>query len=162
MDQAPQSLPGAPKLGQVNEDELSSDFTRELAKGMENLMKELGGKAGADAGGDTDEERDRALKAAWEAMLVEGLNGETAANDVGTEYKGAKDFQSTIQETMRKLKENDPTTQVRSSVSSVDAPVNDRRRATLRCSRSRHCSRISAWARTARATRRKSQAFSRK
>ncbi|KAF9033722.1 hypothetical protein BDZ89DRAFT_1100875 [Hymenopellis radicata] len=131
VDLAPPSLPGAPKLGatnEVQEDELSSDFARELAKGMESLMKELGSQASAPAG-EMDEEQERQLKAAWEAMLVEGMNGEGSTSGLGTEYKpeagGAKDFQSTIQETMRKLKEGDASVATDPEMQSLEALLKD-------------------------------------
>ncbi|KAF8888502.1 Pex19 protein family-domain-containing protein [Mucidula mucida] len=131
VDVAAPSLPGAPKLGatdEVNEDELSSEFARELAKGMESLMKELGSQANVPAG-ETNEEQERQLKAAWEAMLIEGMNGEGSTSALGTEYKpeagGVKDFQSTIQETMRKLKEGDASVSTDPEMQSLEALLKD-------------------------------------
>ncbi|KAH6901564.1 peroxin19 Pex19p [Coprinopsis sp. MPI-PUGE-AT-0042] len=82
VDAKPSSTPGrGPPLdpqAEVDEDELSSEFAKELAKGMESLMKEITAdapKAGGDKDGLGDDEASKALKAAWEAMLIEGMNG---------------------------------------------------------------------------------------
>lgn len=148
VDAAPISIPGrGPKLPvteeeeNLDEGELRDDFSRELAKGMEELMKEItngiatgdsagtlpGDVAGSGSGDGkdmTDEERAQAFKAAWEAMLVEGLNGDgqTGAQDLGeplgkdgVKPKSASndttapvsDFQSRIQQAMNKLKESE-------------------------------------------------------
>lgn len=155
VDAPPISIPGSgPRLEStteeeaLDENELSAEFARELAKGMENLMKEIttgldpsqstsGGKsksAGEDsssAGELTDEERMKAFKAAWEAMLVEGLNGTDDPSlpglgellgKEGVKPKGdvkdsgpsapPSDFQSRIKQTMDKLKESESNLQV--------------------------------------------------
>lgn len=92
VDAPPISTPGiGPKLNsttEVDEAALSEEFARELSKEMENLMKELvtedtaGSSSNVTAGSNTDgtanmtdEERAKAFKAAWEAMLVEELDG---------------------------------------------------------------------------------------
>ncbi|KAJ8596672.1 Pex19 protein [Rhizopogon salebrosus TDB-379] len=60
---------------------------------------------------DQKEERERSLAAAWEAMLIEGLDGSTqqGASGASTAPKpGEKDdFQSRIRNTMNKLKESE-------------------------------------------------------
>ncbi|RPD56534.1 Pex19-domain-containing protein [Lentinus tigrinus ALCF2SS1-7] len=62
---------------------IDEDFARELTKGMESLFRDIAQGAGLDdipdiiktEEGATDEEREKAFKAAWEAMLIEGMNG---------------------------------------------------------------------------------------
>ncbi|KAF9448086.1 hypothetical protein P691DRAFT_775685 [Macrolepiota fuliginosa MF-IS2] len=138
VDSAPISIPGTgPRLAatteeDLNEDELSAEFARELAKGMESLMKEITNngststaKEGTNSSTDelTDEEKAQAFKAAWEAMLVEGLSGmdadglgEPLDND-GVKPKDAgtsappNDFQSKIKQAMGKLKESESNLQ---------------------------------------------------
>ncbi|KIY64042.1 hypothetical protein CYLTODRAFT_338757, partial [Cylindrobasidium torrendii FP15055 ss-10] len=115
----PATMPGkgASNLADLSEEDLSSDFAKELAKGMEELMKDLQLGIPEQAEGQTDEEKERQLKAAWEAMLVEGMNSnnldglnnaqEFNPGDKSSAGAGKGDFQSKIQETMRKLKEGD-------------------------------------------------------
>ncbi|CDO68975.1 hypothetical protein BN946_scf184777.g5 [Trametes cinnabarina] len=107
---------------------IDDDFARELTKGMESLFRDIAQGAGLgdipDLGkveeGTTDEERERAFKAAWEAMLVEGMNGTIAPEDVAGKGKTAEDasasgpagaptdsFQDNIKKMMEKLKESD-------------------------------------------------------
>ncbi|KAI0699770.1 Pex19 protein [Cerioporus squamosus] len=69
---------------------IDEDFARELTKGMESLFRDIAQGAGLDdipdlgkeAEDATDEERERAFKAAWEAMLVEGMNGTMNPEDL--------------------------------------------------------------------------------
>lgn len=111
-----------------DEDALSAEFARELAEGMENLMKEITG-GNQSEGDQTEAERARAFKAAWEAMLVEGLDGTSAdgglpdlgqvlgqdgvgpstSNKAGGETTG---FQDKIKQAMDKLKESESKVQV--------------------------------------------------
>ncbi|EAU86564.1 peroxin19 Pex19p [Coprinopsis cinerea okayama7 len=143
VDAKPASIPGAaPSLdptAEVDEDELSSAFARELAKGMEDLMREISGgepsaasssSAGASGSGANplgeDDETTKALKAAWEAMLVEGMNGKAgeellpslgeilgdkstsgAAGGPSGESKVVEGFQERIRQAMDKLKESE-------------------------------------------------------
>ena len=53
--------------------EFAENFAKELAKGMESLMRDIGAAAftGEDDG-DQTEEKQREFCAAWEAMLVPG------------------------------------------------------------------------------------------
>lgn len=91
VDALPSSTPGVgPPLdstAELDEDVLSSEFAKELAKGMESLMREIGVEAGAPPpapatdGAPVDDERARAFKAAWEAMLVDEMNGKEGAED---------------------------------------------------------------------------------
>ncbi|KAI8973111.1 Pex19 protein family-domain-containing protein [Trametes punicea] len=107
---------------------LDEDLARELTKGMEDLFRDIAQGAGLDdipdlanaEEGTTDEERQRAFKAAWEAMLVEGMNGTVSAEDLsgkGKDAEGASGsgaglgstdpFQDSIKKMMEKLKESD-------------------------------------------------------
>ena len=73
-------------------DGLDEDFARELTKGMESLFRDIAMGAGLDgvpdlgkgagAEGTTDEEQEKAFRAAWEAMLVEGMNGTMNPEDL--------------------------------------------------------------------------------
>jgi peroxin-19 len=100
---------------------------------MESLMREVSGGDvvdGAKASGEATErtaeeqEKERMFKAAWEAMLIEGMNGQEVAGmedfwghgGAGKkEIDGAgetDDFQKTIRHAMEKLKESESTLQV--------------------------------------------------
>lgn len=111
---------------------------------MKSLMQEIATEAGVDGpslrppgeedGGEplTEEEREqqRRFKAAWEAMLVEGMGGEmdpesiakgkassssgaSAGTGVGADAgAGVDDFQASIRKAMEKLKESDAHAQV--------------------------------------------------
>lgn len=92
---------------------LTDDLAVEFAKEMESLLKGLGiesraGSEGTD--GTTEQER---LAAAWEAMLVEGMDAmpgsSSARTPADTVSPGPKedDFQSRIRSTMHKLKESE-------------------------------------------------------
>jgi peroxin-19 len=113
----------------LDEDELSAAFSRELSIGMESLMREISGGSGeALSAGEDDEEAQRTLKAAWEAMLVDGMDGmgnlpgleallgqDWDGGDSSTSAAGsgeANDFQSKIKQAMDKLKESESNLQV--------------------------------------------------
>jgi len=124
----------------LNEDELRNNFTRELAKGMEELVKEITngiaiesktGSSPSEAtsgSGDkemTDEERTQAIKSAWEAMLIEGMNGTDDGSSRAVAEGDARpktapenaaappnDFQTRIQQAMNKLKESESNLKV--------------------------------------------------
>ncbi|KAF8066549.1 Pex19 protein family-domain-containing protein [Lyophyllum atratum] len=148
VDAPPQSVPGGLGAGldattELDEDELSAEFSRELAKGMESLMREISGgslpgeqQGAAGAGGAVDDkEAQQAFKAAWEAMLVEGMDGMGNNDLAGLEEflgQGAKDakgkesaseksgagtneFQSKIQQAMNKLRESESNLQADST-----------------------------------------------
>ena len=134
---ASSSKPAAPPRAQdpFGLDGLDDDFARELTKGMESLFRDIAQGAGLDADaalaqsgksadGDADgdaegDAREKAFRAAWEAMLVEGMNGTLGPEDVaggagpsggaaaaaGT-GAGAGSFQDNIKKTMEKLKES--------------------------------------------------------
>ena len=122
---------------ELDEDLLSSEFAKELSMGMESLMQEIvaegkGKKAreeGGENGGTEEARQAKIFKAAWEAMLVEGMNGpdgeelaELLAGAGGGETPGARDgkaegaggFQDKIKQAMDKLKESETNLQVRS------------------------------------------------
>ena len=65
--------------------------------------------------GDTDAESDqqRAFRAAWEAMLIEGMNGQKEGEGQGQGEAGKKDFQAGIRATMDKLKSSESEFRVR-------------------------------------------------
>ena len=114
---------------------------------MESLFRDIAQGAGLDdipdlgkeAEGATDEEREKAFKAAWEAMLVEGMNGTVNPEDFlgapgaagagagkanatasGASSSGAganagagtDSFQENIRRAMDKLKESDQKVRV--------------------------------------------------
>ncbi|EDR06300.1 uncharacterized protein LACBIDRAFT_300395 [Laccaria bicolor S238N-H82] len=149
VDALPISMPGtgAPldPTTELDEDALSSEFAKELSMGMESLMQEIvaegkGKKEGR--GGEkeetTEEERQaKMFKAAWEAMLVEGMNGpggdelaellaggEKPGVKVGksTTAEGAGGFQEKIKQAMDKLKESESNLQGDSSTADASSP----------------------------------------
>ena len=119
-------------------DGLDEDFARELTKGMESLFRDIAMGAGLDgvpdlgkgagAEGTTDEEQEKAFRAAWEAMLVEGMNGtmnpedliappgvgtakgtgtgNAAASSSGPSGGPPQSFQDNIKRAMDKMKES--------------------------------------------------------
>uniref|UniRef100_D8QJR5 Pex19-domain-containing protein n=1 Tax=Schizophyllum commune (strain H4-8 / FGSC 9210) TaxID=578458 RepID=D8QJR5_SCHCM len=129
------NFPGLDATAEEDEDALTAEFTKELARGMESLMKELGDdavKEHAEAGKDmTPEEQERIFKAAWEAMLVEGKGAggedlevlqELLAKTGGQGKEGkrpegagassssaptASDFQAKIRQATQKLRESE-------------------------------------------------------
>lgn len=127
---------------------LDDDFARELTRGMESLFRDIAQGAGLDdipdldKGGENvpDEEREKAFKAAWEAMLVEGMNGSLTAEELAGVGKsknkasegssapsgsdasaaasagtGTDSFQENIRKAMEKLKESDRAVRLLSS-----------------------------------------------
>ncbi|KAJ7058132.1 Pex19 protein family-domain-containing protein [Mycena amicta] len=120
----PGNGPGLPGVSE-NEEDISADFAAELARGMENLMREIasGESSSADAGTVPNEEE---LKAAWEAMLIEGMNGlsgEDAAEDQGSVDTNA--FQAKIKQAMGKLKEGEDAIKSSDGSSSASAAPSD-------------------------------------
>ena len=131
----PISVPGSgpgPSLESVNEDSLSEAFSRELQKGMESLIRELGNSSSNDGedrpeGELSNEETERRFKTAWEAMLVEEMDGigQGTSGDVksSTSISGTKlqegetsnTFKDQIRQTMDKFREGESNLQVLSS-----------------------------------------------
>ena len=111
VDAPPTSVLGSTNLdtaAEAEEDEL--DFSRELAKGMENLMRELSAEsstASADNDGSSAESA-RALKAVWEQMLVEGMDVDPGVG----QPSGDSGFQDKIKQAVNKLKESESSLQV--------------------------------------------------
>ena len=119
-------------------DGLDEDFARELTKGMESLFRDIAMGAGLDdvpklgkeAESATDEEQEKAFRAAWEAMLVESMNGTMNPEDLvasagagkanaarttnatatasgsGSSSAPPQSFQDNIKKAMDKLKES--------------------------------------------------------
>ncbi|OCH91767.1 Pex19 protein, partial [Obba rivulosa] len=118
---------------------LPDDFASELARGMESLMREIAAESGVDLNdvpgasgngerrGLSEEERkeqERKFAAAWEAMLVEGMNGHMNADELSGELPAAgseETFQQTIKKAMEKLKESDSNLQVHATAGSADS-----------------------------------------
>ncbi|KAN0086032.1 peroxisome chaperone and import receptor [Tylopilus felleus] len=100
---------------------VSDEFAAEFAKEMESLLNGLGidpdakskgkGRDGGNSGG-ADRER---LAAAWEAMLVEGMNTTvepsnaraSSSADASSPGTTGHDFQSSIRSTLNRLKESE-------------------------------------------------------
>ncbi|PIL27093.1 transporter [Ganoderma sinense ZZ0214-1] len=86
----PKEGPSPPPPDSFGMDGLDEDFARELTKGMESLFRDIAMGAGLDdvpdlgkePEGTTDEEQEKAFRAAWEAMLVEGMNGTMNPEDL--------------------------------------------------------------------------------
>lgn len=98
--------------------ELGADFAKELAEEMESLWRGIAQQGANEGSNNEDEtseqqqERERALAAAWEAMLIEGMDGSIDPSLIQeapiTPKTGEKDdFQSRIRNTMNKLKESE-------------------------------------------------------
>jgi len=120
VDAPPTSIPNPANLDTTHEGEEELDFARDLAKGMENLMRELSVKEGStDNDGSSDDasaESARALKAVWEEMLIEGMNG------VGQNETTGGGFQDKIKQAVDKLKESESNLQADGK--SPNAPAN--------------------------------------
>ncbi|OBZ78334.1 Peroxisome biogenesis protein 19-1 [Grifola frondosa] len=124
--------------------DMTDDFTRELTRGMESLMREISNESGIPAEGtgeaedpEQEMERQKAFKAAWEAMLIESMNGTLSADDLAGAPKtdreaknvdantspsgGGGTFQSSIQKAMEKLKESDSNLQADASTSGAES-----------------------------------------
>ncbi|KII85650.1 hypothetical protein PLICRDRAFT_56871 [Plicaturopsis crispa FD-325 SS-3] len=121
---SPTSTANMPRPHDASSAEITEDdFAQELARGMESLMRELGAQGGDGAGAGTGEsaaeleERERAFRAAWEALLVEGMDGAVKPEDLsGPSSKPAPstdappqqpDFARTVRSTLDKLKSSE-------------------------------------------------------
>ncbi|RDB16460.1 Peroxisomal biogenesis factor 19 [Hypsizygus marmoreus] len=159
VDAPPMSVPGSGRAvaldstDEADEDELSAEFSRELAKGMESLMREIGGgplpgeAAGSGSDQLDDKEAQQAFKAAWEAMLVEGMDGMGSNDLAGLEEflgQGAQDvkakegsapstsgvqgrvetneFQNKIKQAMDKLRQSESNLKAESTPKPPGAP----------------------------------------
>lgn len=104
----------------MNDDLLKEgDFAKQLAEGMEEFIKQL-----SDGGIGNITEEERKTQEAWEKMLIEGMSGlhmnDAEASSSSTGSGGSShepptsedDFQKTIQQAMKKLKDSDSTLQV--------------------------------------------------
>lgn len=102
-----------PKTSSLDVD-IEADFAKELAEGMESLWRDIAQHEGSGKENETSgqtQERERSLAAAWEAMLIEGLDGSPpqGVSDVSAVPRAAEkdNFQSRIRNTMNKLKESE-------------------------------------------------------
>jgi peroxin-19 len=133
---------------------LADDFASELAKGMESLMREIGGGAGLHnpGEGNTEEqkEQEREFRAIWESLLIQGREGSGPSSDLpgGTGKEKAKDtsegegaFQQSIRQTMDKLKQSESTLQVCHSFTTDRFPSDSLRVSLGRLVVTEHCKR---------------------
>ncbi|PSR73525.1 hypothetical protein PHLCEN_2v10637 [Hermanssonia centrifuga] len=113
-----------PPIG-IDDLDIGDDFARELAEGMASLMREIAAESGTtpDKGNEKgapqseeDLKREEEFRKAWEAMLVEGLNGQMEADAHGGASEGKRkegeavkedEFQASIRKAMEKLKESE-------------------------------------------------------
>jgi peroxin-19 len=119
VGEPPKSIAGSGTALPSTAEEGEDEFTKELARGMELLMQELvnnapGAEGDAAAGEEMSPEQKQQLKAAWEALLVEEMDGKLG--DGGVEgiasgqtkgVEGGGTFQDTIKQTMSKMRENE-------------------------------------------------------
>ncbi|KAF8207266.1 Pex19 protein family-domain-containing protein [Mycena galopus ATCC 62051] len=120
---------GLPTLGENDEDQdvLAADFAKELAAGMENLMREIAaanpGAGESESGeGEVDAEAEAArFKAAWEAMMIQDMDAAQGQPDAGASTSAGAaadgDFQAKIRAAMHKLNEGESTLQSDSAAS---------------------------------------------
>ncbi len=119
-----------PPIG-IDDLDIGDDFARELAEGMASLMREIAAESGttSDKGNEKDApqseedlKREEEFRKAWEAMLVEGLNGQMEADAYGGASEGKSkegeavkedEFQASIRKAMEKLKESEANLHVR-------------------------------------------------
>lgn len=152
VDAPPVSVPGTGRLSNTanalnttaeadNEEALSADFAKELAKGMENLMRDLmasdpliseanakGAKDKAatmknDASTESEREAEKLLEAAWQKLLLEGVEGLAAEKGgvnggVSSSTKSDEaqpsttDFQQKIRQAAERLRESESNLKV--------------------------------------------------
>lgn len=118
---------------------MTGDFERELMRGMEDLVRDIASEAGLDEDmvkklqqasaegelSEEDKEKEQVFKAAWEAMLLDGMNGAMKPEELiesrgsaasGRGQAGAAGaqtdtFQAGIRATMDKLNQSDTNLQ---------------------------------------------------
>jgi len=114
--------PPAPAKPSTAPESSDTELETQFSKEMEALFKELGiGPREGSEGAGGNAEQQRQFAAAWEAMLVEGMNGmtDTSAEDASSpRLKGDGDFQSKIHSTMNKLRESESGLQASDSTAS--------------------------------------------
>lgn len=121
VDQPPKSNPGKgvslDATDEIDEDALTADFAAELSKGMESLMKELTAETGGNENEGDDDASKKALRA-WEEMLIKEMNDMTdgdvqsKAEESEQRYTEERDFQSKIQDTVKRLREHETNLKV--------------------------------------------------
>ena len=115
-DAPPISIPGSgthlDSTDEADEDELSSEFAKELAKEMHTLMMQqlARGSVEGPADGTDNADRVRQIHEAWEAMLVEGLDGSTSTTGGAP---SPSPFQNRLNQVVGKLRESEATLEVR-------------------------------------------------
>ncbi|KAG2151643.1 Pex19 protein [Suillus bovinus] len=98
--------------------DFEADFAKSLAEDMEVLWRGFAqqgvneGSSNEDETSEQREERERSIAAAWEAMLIEGMDGAidpslTQGVPIASKTGEKDDFQSRIRNTMNKLKESE-------------------------------------------------------
>jgi len=113
------SSSSTPAKSPAASDAFSDEFAQEFAKGMESLLKEIGGEGALDADDElTEEEREKekAFKSAWESLFMEGIAGTgvggskpSSPSTTAKPGEAEDSFQSRIKMTMDKLKESEST-----------------------------------------------------
>lgn len=98
-------------------DDLTDDaFARELAQGMETLMRDLGSSLEPGVTSGDAAEQQKAMQTAWEALFQESMDAAAAAENTGATgptapVPGAKvggdSFQKSIRETMERMKSSE-------------------------------------------------------
>ena len=113
-DAPPISVPGSganlDPMSEADEDQVSSEFAKELAKEMHTLVMQQLARGPDPVEGADSAERVRQFNEAWEAMLVEGLDGSTSSTG------GApppNPFQNRLNQVVDKLRESEATLEVR-------------------------------------------------
>jgi peroxin-19 len=110
-----------PTLSQASKQKSSSpnadfeaDFAKSLAEEMEALWRGIAHQEVSEGLKEetSEQERERTLAAAWEAMLIEGMDGATDPSltqgaPIAPKAGEKDDFQSRIRNTMNKLKESE-------------------------------------------------------
>lgn len=115
----PKTTTDVPKAAVDASEDFAADFERELAESMAAMMAAVnnGPEVSGDKLSEEDKERERAFKAAWEAMLVDGMDGVSDGQIPGlAEYLGKEQakpgssstsYQDAIRQAQQKLKESD-------------------------------------------------------
>ena len=89
-----------PPPASLDDLDISADFARELAEGMANLMREIAAESEAEGlekgkasepTSEAEREREEAFRRAWEAMLVESMNGQVPPESIGREMAASKE-----------------------------------------------------------------------
>ncbi|KAI0266429.1 Pex19 protein family-domain-containing protein [Gloeopeniophorella convolvens] len=115
----------------VSDAAFDTDFAQEFARQMESMLRELAtpesasnvaSGSGATAAEGDDTERDKAFRAAWEAMLVEGMDGALGGLSEGKDVADTSEdaFQKNVREAMERLHKSDANLQADASAPPAD------------------------------------------